>query len=85
MKKIFEKILVDDKEYEVIIEKKKIKNCYFRFYNGQFHASCPYFYPKKLLLNSLKLYAKKLIKEPRIKQAHCRILQIIICRHDTCA
>ena len=24
MKKIFEKILVDDKEYEVIIEKKKI-------------------------------------------------------------
>lgn len=66
MKKIFEKILIDDREYQVVIEKKKIKNCYFRFYNGQFHASCPYFYPKKLLLNSLKLYAKKLIKEPRI-------------------
>lgn len=66
MKKIFEQIIVDDKVYNVIIEKKKIKNCYFRFYNGEFHASSPYFYPKKFLLKSLLMYAKKLIKEPRV-------------------
>ena len=66
MKKIFDEIIVDGKTYNVIIEKKRIKNCYFRFYNGEFHASCPYFYPKIMLMNLLKKYAKGLIKEPRV-------------------
>lgn len=66
MKKFFEQIVVDGKVYDVVIEKKRIKNCYFRFYNGEFHASCPVLYPKKFVLNNLMKYAKKLIKEPRV-------------------
>ena len=66
MKKISTTILVDGIEYDVIIEKKNIKNVYFRFHNGKFYASCPIFYLKSFVIKNLHIYAKKLIKEPRV-------------------
>ena len=66
MKQIIETIIYNGKEYKVVIEKKRIKNCYFRFNSGVFYASCPILYPKGILLKELAKYAGKLIKEPRI-------------------
>ena len=73
MKKIFEQIIVDGKTYEVVIEKKKIKNCYFRFHGGKFQVSCPYFYPKIMLMKLLREHAPSLIKDPRVDLENNRI------------
>ena len=52
---------VKDKDYEVIVTYKRIKNIYLRFINDKFYISCSHFTLKSQIKNILDKYALKLI------------------------
>lgn len=52
---------VNDKEYQVIVIRKKIKNIHYRYVDGVFKISCNRFISIKELRNGLDKYALKLI------------------------
>ena len=53
---------VNDKEYEVIIVHKRIKNIHYRFVDGAFKVSCHPLTSKRNILVGLDKYAASLIK-----------------------
>ena len=53
---------VNDKEYPVIINKKRIHNIHYRFRDGSFIVSCPILVSKKQVIKGLDKFAKKLIE-----------------------
>ena len=60
MKNFFYK--VNDKEYEVVINHKRVKNVIVRFKDDKFVVSCPYYTSKLLVVPLLDKHAEKLIK-----------------------
>ena len=53
---------VNDKEYEVVIIPKRIRNYHYRFKDGKFVVSCPRVYFKNTIIKGLDEFAEKLIK-----------------------
>ena len=53
---------VNEKEYLVVVEKKRIKNIYYRFDNGVFKVSCGHGVLKSQIIKGLDKYAVKMIK-----------------------
>ena len=53
---------VNDKEYEVVIIHKRVKNVTVRFKDEKFVVSCPYYTNKFLVVPLLDKYAENLIK-----------------------
>ena len=53
---------VDDKDYQVVITYKRIKNIHYRFDGDKFLVSAHRLTPMKLIKSGLDKYAKKLIK-----------------------
>ena len=60
MKNFFYK--VNDKEYEVVVTTKRIRNNHYRFKEGKFYISCYPLTPKATLVKGLDQFAEKLIK-----------------------
>ena len=54
--------IVDDKEYEVVLTYKRIRNIHYRFDGEKFLVSAHRLTPMKLIKSGLDKYAKKLIK-----------------------
>lgn len=54
--------IVDDKEYEVVMTYKRIRNIHYRFDGEKFLVSAHRLTPMKLIKSGLDKYAKKLIK-----------------------
>lgn len=53
---------VNDKEYEVVVTPKRIRNYHYRFKDGKFVVSCPYIYFKSTIIKGLDEFGEKLIK-----------------------
>ncbi len=53
---------VNDEEYEVVVTKKHIRNIHYRYKNGKFYISCPYFVSKESLVQGLNKFASRLLK-----------------------
>lgn len=53
---------VNDKEYEVVITHKRIKNIHYRFRDGKFYVSCHPITLKRQIIKGLDRFAAKLIK-----------------------
>lgn len=60
MKNFFYK--VNDKEYEVIVTHKRIKNIHYRFKDDKFYISCHPFVGRHTLINGLNQFGESLIK-----------------------
>lgn len=60
MKNFFYK--VNDKEYEVIVTHKRIKNIHYRFKDDKFYISCHPFVGRHTLINGLNQFGEGLIK-----------------------
>lgn len=45
---------IDDKEYKVVVSKKRIKNIHYRFINGEIRVSCPILTPKYVIVKGIK-------------------------------
>lgn len=60
MKNFFYK--VNDKEYEVVVTPKRIRNYHYRFKDDKFVISCPLFYTKSTIIKGLDQFAESLIK-----------------------
>lgn len=54
--------LVDGKSFVVEITYKRIKNIHYKFRNGVFQVSCPFYTTQKSIIIGLDKYAEKLIK-----------------------
>ena len=53
------------KTYPVIITKKRMKNITYRYKEGTFYISVPWFYLKNEVINGLDKYAERLIKSEK--------------------
>ena len=53
---------VNDKEYEVVVIHKRMKNTHFRFKEDKFVVTCPRFTPKYMIVRGLDKFAASLIK-----------------------
>ena len=53
---------VNNKEYPVHINRKRIKNSYYHFRDGAFEISCPPLMSKRQIVAGLDKYAKKIIR-----------------------
>ncbi len=65
------KYIVDDQEYEVIINKKRIRNLYMRFKNNSIIINAPFFTSDKdikQLIDNNTDYLRKMIKKDNKKQ-----------------
>ncbi len=60
---------VNDKDYEVVIVYKKIKNIHYRFKDGKLYVSCNRLTLKRQVLDGLNRFAKKLVERGENKQA----------------
>ena len=60
MKNFFYK--VNDKEYEVVVTPKRIRNYHYRFKDEKFVITCPLFYTKATIIKGLDQFAESLIK-----------------------
>ena len=65
MKNFFYK--VNDKEYEVEVIYKRIKNIHYRFRDGKFIVSCNMFVSKSSIISGLDRFAKSLIKKSSVE------------------
>ena len=65
MKNFFYK--VNDKEYEVVVTVKRMKNIHYRFKDDKFYISCPRFTTQRQLLMGLNRFGESLIKRVNSK------------------
>ena len=59
---------VNDKEYEVVVTNKRIKNIHYRFRDGKFYVSCNRFVSQRAIVAGLNKFADGLIKKSTVKE-----------------
>ena len=61
---------VNDKEYEVVVIHKRIRNIHYRFKDNKFVISCPHFTLKSTLVRGLDQFGASLIKRSSKPEPH---------------
>ena len=59
---------VNDKDYEVVVTIKRIKNIHYRFRDGKFYVSCSRWTTNKQIIGGLNKFAEGLIKRSTPKE-----------------